>query len=194
MMTMNPLERSACIRREADLVLQEIRLFEILEEVGVERVFPTGSYFLNVMVYPDIDIYLSPLPVETLFRIGGQLARCEKVFQVVFEKSRDARLPGGLYLKPRVEYGDWGRPWKIDLWSLEETIIEDHLHEMQRLKEKMTEPLRETIIRYKTSLLNAQHRTPMSSGYFIYKAFLDEGMADPQEVRRYLIENGIGLG
>ena len=191
---MDPIERSACIRKEADLVIHEVRLFEILAEAGVKRIVPTGSYFLDVMVYPDIDIYFPPQPVETMFWIGGQIAQCKNVFQVIFSKSREPELPGGLYLKPRIEYGDWGRPWKIDLWSLDEAIIDDHLHEMQRLKEKMSEALREAIILYKTSLLNEEGRTPIYSGYFIYKAFLDEGLSDQQEVRRYLIKSGIELG
>jgi hypothetical protein len=189
---MNPLERALKLRQEADLVLQEIRLSAILAPYS--RIVPTGSYFLDVMVYPDIDVYMSKVSIEQLFQIGAQLAACPRVFQVVFEKSRDAVLmPGGLYLKARVEYGDWGRPWKIDIWSLDEAVIDQRMADMQRFRHKMTDRLREQIVNYKVSILTDQQRTPMYSGYFIYKAFLDEGIADFQKVAQYLKDNGIAM-
>ena len=82
------------------------RLHDIVRPYA--RVVPTGSYYLDLMMFPDIDLYISKVSLDDLFHIGAQLARCERVIQVVFERSRMARLPGGLYLKPRIEYGDWG--------------------------------------------------------------------------------------
>jgi hypothetical protein len=58
----------------------------------------------------------------------------------------------------------------------------------------MTEELRETIIRYKYSVMTDQRRTPKYSGYFIYQAFLDEGISDYEEVTLFLIRNGIEMG
>jgi hypothetical protein len=188
---MNPLERAAKLRQEADVVMQEIGLLDVLSRYG--KVTFAGSYFLDVMAYPDIDLALSKVSVAQIFEIGGQLAASELVPQVVFERSTDPRLPGGLYLKPRVNYGDWGRPWKIDLWSLDDAIIEKQMRDVRRFKEKMTPHLREQIVTYKVSVLTAQHRTPSYSGYFIYKAFIDEGMTDPAAVTRYLVENGIQM-
>jgi hypothetical protein len=113
------------------------------------------------------------------------------VQQVVFEKGDLPSLPGGLYLKVRVEYGDWGRPWKLDIWSIHTALIEEKQHEMERLRQKMTPEFRKQIILYKDSLITTENRTPMFSGYFIYRAFLDEGLSDPIQVTQYLVKQGI---
>jgi hypothetical protein len=189
---MDPLERASKLRQEADFILQRVGVYDILCPYG--RIVPTGSYFLDVMVYPDIDLMMSKVSVEQLFQIGGRLASSDMVFEVVFAKSRDADLPGGLYLKPRIDYGDWGRPWKIDIWSLDNPVIDQKMELMARFKSKMVGALREQILRYKLSIMTDQHRTPMYSGYFIYKGFIDEGMSDFQQVTQYLIDNGISVG
>ena len=189
---LDPLLRSATLRQEADLLLQEIRLYEILGPYG--RIVPTGSYYLDVMIYPDIDLYITKVSVEELFAIGGQLAMCEKVHQVIFEKSRTAELPGGLYLKPRIEYGQWGRPWKIDIWSLEDRVIDEKMVDMLRFKQEMTAEVKERILRYKYSILTESHRTPMYSGYYICRAFIDEGLTDFETVTQYLVEHGVRMG
>jgi len=187
----NPSERSSRLGQEADFIMREVGLHEILSPYG--RIVPTGSYFLNVMMYPDIDLYISKVSIDQLFEIGAQLAVSEMVFQVVFEKSRTPDLPGGLYLKPRIDYGDWGRPWKIDIWSLEDSVIDEKMKDMQRFEEKMTNRLREQILRYKYLILTERNRTPMYSGYFVYKAFIDEGLSDFQDVTRYLVHQGMEM-
>ena len=88
---MNPIERSSKLKQEADFILRAIGLYGILRPYG--RIVPTGSYFLDVMVYPDIDL----------------------------------QMPS------------------------------------------------------------------VSSGFFVYKAFIDEGLSDFDEVTRYLINHGIQM-
>jgi hypothetical protein len=189
---MLPLERSDKLRQEADLLLGFVRLNDILCPYG--KIFYTGSYFLDVMVYPDIDLYISKVSIDELFEIGAQIAACELVIQVVYERSGDpVYLPDGLYLKSRLDYGEWGRPWKIDLWSLAEEVILRKMEDMQHFKVKMTPTLREQIIRYKLSVMIPQKRTPVYSGFFIYKAFIDEGITDFASVTRYLISHGIKM-
>jgi hypothetical protein len=189
---MYPLEHAAKLRQEADTVLGLIRLQEIMQPHA--SIFPTGSYYLDVMVYPDIDLYITRVSIGELFEIGAQIATCEQVTQVVFERNPDpVQLPGGLYLKPRVNYGDWGRLWKIDIWSLEDGLIREKLEEMQHFKDAMTPEIRLRIIEYKLSVMTSQKRTPAYSGYYIYKAFLDEGLSDFKQVTNYLISHGIQM-
>src|SRR4030042_4327467 len=158
---MLPLERAAKLRQEADVVLGMIRLYDILRLYG--KVFATGSFFLDAMVDPDIDLYITKINLDQLFQIGAQIARSGLVTQVVIEKTDDpVRLPEGLYLKPRVNYGDWGRPWKVDIWSLEEKVILDKMADMRHFQAKMTPDYREQIINYKLSVLTSQKRTPAS--------------------------------
>jgi hypothetical protein len=189
---MLPLERSNKLRQEADKVLGLVRLNDILRPYG--KVFSTGSYFLDVMVYPDIDLYITTVSLDQLFEIAAQIARCDLVTEVLFAKTDDpVRLPEGLYLKPRVDYGEWGRPWKIDLWSLSEEVIQQNVEELRHFQKKMTPDLREQIITYKLSVMTSQKRTPKYSGYYIYKAFIDEGLTDFKHVTQYLISCGIQI-
>jgi hypothetical protein len=189
---MLPLERANKLRQEADKVLGLVRLNDILRPYG--KVFSTGSYFLDVMVYPDIDLYITTVSLDQLFEIAAQIARCDLVTEVLFAKTDDpVRLPEGLYLKPRVDYGEWGRPWKIDLWSLSEEVIQQNVEELRHFQKKMTPDLREQIITYKLSVMTSQKRTPKYSGYYIYKAFIDEGLTDFKHVTQYLISCGIQI-
>jgi hypothetical protein len=190
-MNMDVLERAARLYQEAGQIMELVRLREILRPAG--EITYTGSYFLDTMVFPDIDLYIPPVPIEQIFDFGSQFARSELVSQVVFEKSSDPSLPGGLYLKPRIYYGNWERPWKIDIWSLAETVIAEKMEPMQRFKARITPDLRATIIRYKMSIITSAHRTPVYSGYFIYRAVLDEGLTDPAQITNYLLQNGIDL-
>lgn len=188
----DPLERATRLQLEAGELMKTIRLLESLQPSG--EVFFTGSYYLDVMVYPDLDLYVPMTGVENIFAAAGQMASHPAVTRVTYENEEHPILPGGLFLNLRVNLGDWGRLWKVDIWWLEEDLIHEKIRIMQRFKQLLTPDLREQIIHYKTSLLNNLGRTPQFSGYFVYKAFLDEGLRDPADVTGYLVTNGINIG
>ena len=186
-----PLALAERLHQQAGQVLSDLRLAEIIAPYGA--ITPTGSYYLNVMVYPDIDIYLPKVSIAQLFSVGGQLAQAEGVVQAVFEQN-DPMMPGGLYFKLRIANNAWGRPWKVDLWSLDPDLLEQKMAPMRHFLDCLTPELRRQILRYKLSVLTSTGRTPMYSGYFIYKAFIDEGLTDFEQVTQYLRANGIQLG
>jgi hypothetical protein len=188
---MDPLERADRLHQEAEVVMQKIGLLDILCAYG--RVEMKGSYDLDIMVYPDIDLMMTKITIEEMFEVGAKLAHNELVFEVVFAKSMFDSMPGGLYLKPRINYGNWGRPWKVDIWSVDEHILEQNKEEHRFFKQRMSPSLREQIISYKLSIMTDKHRTPMYSGYYILKAFLDKGFRDFDTIARYLIAKGVKL-
>jgi len=186
---MTPEERSRILRTEADEVMEMVRLREYCREIG--EIIPTGSYFLDLLMYPDIDLYLPPASAEAIKEVGVKLAAHECVTRINFEEESDGELAGGIYLKPYIEYGSWGRPWKIDIWSLPMRVIEEKQAELTKLSEKMTPADRRRILDYKSSVLTDEGRTPMYSGIHIYRAIVDEGMVDFDSIADYLREHGI---
>lgn len=172
--------------------MREVRLKEIIAPYGAVQL--QGSYSLDLMMYPDIDLFIPPVSLDELFAIGARLAASDLVTQMKFQKWAPDELPGGRYAQARIHHGDWGREWKMDVWSVDEEVAKRQLAEQEGFRRKLTPTLREQILRYKYSILNKDHRTPVFSGYFIYKAFLDEAMTDFDDVTRYLIANGIEMG
>lgn len=189
---MDPITRAALLKTEADQIIAHLDLTRILTSVA-GRVEYIGSYLLDLMAYPDIDLMARRVAVEQVFQAGGQLVRSPHIVQAVYQPSNDPDLPGGLYFKLRVAWGEWGRPWKLDIWFLDEAIIERKLTDTRRFQAALSPDLRQLILRYKASVLTPEGRTPMYSGYWIYRAVLDEGLRDFGAISAYLIAHGIKL-
>lgn len=186
---MDPLDRAALLHQEADFVMHAIRFHEIMAPYGPLTF--TGSYYLDLMAFPDIDVEVPTMTPMQIFTILAQLFASPLVNQVEFEKPNDPRLPDGLYFKPRIDYGNWGRPWKIDIWSLTPAEIAAGAMEMAGLKSLITPETRQVILNYKVARLNAQNRTPKGSGWWIYQAVLVEGIKEAGEIDAYLFSKGI---
>ena len=154
---------------------------------------PTGSYFMDLMMYPDIDLCLPPTTPEKLLGVGMELAKLGFVKRLRYLRGGSGELSDGLYMKPEIEYGKWGRLWKIDIWALPISVLEAKRREMEGLKARMTPRHRAIILDTKYRLLTDEKRTPMYSGIFIYRAVINEGLADMDSIVSFLRENGVDL-
>jgi len=188
---MTPEERSRLLRTEADEVLESIRLRELCAPVG--ELTPTGSYYLDLMMYPDVDLYLPPTTPETLLGIAAEIAKDTRVQRINYIRGGPADLADGLYIKPVITYGDWERPWKIDIWSLPPAVVERKQAELDDFAARMTPHHRTIILDTKYRLLTPEGRTPIFSGIFIYKAVIDRGLEDLDQIIEYLSANGVAL-
>ncbi len=188
---MNPAERSAKLRKEAEELLETIELGTLCAPIG--KITPTGSYMLDLMVYPDIDLYLPPATPRQLFEIVATLAEKHPVIRVNFLNGGPNELADALYIKPVIAVGNWERPWKIDIWAADTDFILRKTAELQKLAHKMTPQQRNLILEYKFSVLNDKGRTPMFSGIFIYRAIIEEGLCDFAEITNYLRDHSIDI-
>jgi len=189
---MTPEERSRKLRQEADDVLNLIDLRRLAAPIGALTF--TGSYHLDLMMYPDIDVNLPLTTPERLMSIGVELSKLPCVKKLRYLRGGEGPLKDGLYLKPEIEYGNWGRLWKIDIWSLPSSVLDRTQDEMADLKRRMTAAHRAIILDTKYRLLTDEGRTPIFSGIFIYRAVLNLGLNQEKDINAYLIDNGIDLG
>ena len=188
---MTPIERAYKLKQEADDLLQKIDLATLCRPIG--EMTATGSYFLDLMMYPDIDLYLPPATPTQLFKIVSQLAENHPVIRVNYEKGGRGPLASALYIKPVIAVGNWERPWKIDIWAVDTAYIQAKTAELQTLANKMSPHQRNLILEYKYSVLNDKGRTPTFSGIYIYQAIIEQGMEDFDDITQFLRANAITM-
>ncbi len=188
---MTPEDRSRALQREANDVLDLIRLYELCAPIG--RLMPTGSFFLDLMMYPDIDLYLPATTPDVLLTVAVELGKHPCVQKINYSRGGPGELKDGLYLKPVVVHGHWERPWKIDMWALPLTIVEKKQAELEDLRARMTPEHRQRIVDTKYRLLTNEGRTPMFSGIYIYRAIVEHGLEQLDDIVEFLKGNGINV-
>jgi len=188
---MTPEDRSRALKQEADEVLDLIGLKMLAAPIG--PLMPTGSYFMDLMMYPDIDANLPLTTPDKLLGVGVKLSKLECVKKIRYLRGGPGDLENGFYLKPEIRHGNWGRLWKIDIWSLPSAPLEKAHAEMSDLKSRMTADHRAIILDAKYRLLTPEGRTPMYSGIFIYRAVINHGMTEYGAIVEYLEGNGVIL-
>lgn len=163
---MNSILKSKNIKTKADEIFFKKGLNNILQNYG--KIFYTGSYFLDLMVWLDLDIELSlktnPFSLKHFFEIGEKIASRFKVVSMTFHNRIDFPIhEKGLYWNIIINYEKID--FNIDLWSFPENILKKNIKRMQILKNKITNDKKEKIINIKTSLLKEEGKIPRFSGY-----------------------------
>ncbi|HUV38746.1 MAG TPA: hypothetical protein VMY39_03990 [Planctomycetota bacterium] len=195
---MDAHEIADALHREADEILYRRGVDAILQSFG--RVHYTGSYALNLMAWPDIDITMvldgDPYSFDNFFEMGKQLAAVEGVDKIEYWNSLNwdvANLPKGLYWGVRCKTATREVPWKIDVWATNEAEFRSNQQLMKRLAGEITDEARKLIVEVKHAMLTPEGRTPQGSGYYIYEAVLFKGLRAARDIREYLKQHGINL-
>jgi hypothetical protein len=131
------------LKVEADSIIRELGLIELLQQYGEARI--VGSVALDLVVKPDIDIHLlvdSPDLLQIVNSIYPRLLEREQVREV---RITDYRGEGGLKIGIDA-YPGHSATWSIDLWITNDpsaTAFEFTDHLLQVLKPAQREAILE---------------------------------------------------
>ena len=133
------------IRQEAHRILTELGLEELLKGYG--EPFVSGSYYLDLMTWRDLDIYIDLIEENRFFQLTFELAHLLKPHRINYRNEiasgREGKPPGlysGLYANLL------GEEWKIDLWGLGEDLIDSFKKESRQLKDSIHQQGREAVV------------------------------------------------
>ncbi len=181
-------EQNNRIKEEADNILHENRLLEILGAYG--KPYVSGSYALNLMTWRDLDIYLETdlISDERFFQLGGELCAALSPLRMNFRNERIAKadgLPDGLYWG--IYLGDERQgAWKIDVWAVCPKECERLIKYCEAIREQLDEITSGAILSIKSQCWqDPEYRRTYSSAH-IYETVLRGGARDLQGFWDYL--------
>lgn len=186
------LQRQRLLQEEAQSVLKELNLIELLSAGGSVR--QTGSSVLGLMVWRDIDLGVSSpgLSIERAFQIMHPLLTHPRVKHVrYFHQSGHFKLTGldeRYYFMVFYEQYEQAE-WKVDIsFWLGEGIHPEPVHEA--IEQQLTPETRLTILRIKDAWYQLPTYRNEVFSTDIYDAVLHHGVCTLTQFDQYLVERG----
>ena len=187
-MSNNLIETDELIRREADEILHQKGLLNLLMKYGTPHI--AGSYVLQLMTWRDLDIYLEADEIaETrFFHLGGQIASTLCPVKMHFRNEligQTEGLPRGLYWG--IYLGDERKgDWKIDVWTLGGDQCQQAIDYGADLVRRLTPETRLRILDIKSQCWQDPGYRRSFSSQDIYRAVLEEGVTSMNEFEAFL--------
>lgn len=184
------LEESRSIKATADKILSESRLVETLSRYGTAKI--AGSYALDVMLRPDIDLYVIAPTYEwkDMKALMNELMDQRYFSEIAFLNwidfpAEDRVSIRGYYFQPCRWVNDVF--WKLDVW-----LITPEFDRGAELTSKFAKLLavhpekRENILIIKKAMCRDGKYEKGVDGQCIYKAVLEDGIETEEEFRKTL--------
>ncbi|MBE6615910.1 MAG: hypothetical protein E7631_11490 [Ruminococcaceae bacterium] len=167
------------LRQEADRLLAEFGLLEILREYGEPHVI--GSVSMDLMAWPDLDIDVlnTGMCLEKLHRLTGTLL--ERFSPVWYEAKEELTDEGKTVWFHGLETEITGTRWNIDIWFFDKETIEKAETYCTEIREKINEnpSLQEAVLTLKKELLSrGLYSFEKYRSMDVYKAVLELGICD----------------
>ncbi len=191
---MDILKISDELKKEALEILSNQELWAPFLSRG--KIHLTGSTFLDVLVYPDLDLYFEANDPKEVLPALAEAAhlhiQIEAVRTVEIEKDLHLRYPtmplGTCY---QLRFDNGKQLWKIDLWVLQNASdLKKNLETSSHFKKLITPEKREIILRVKHRLAAPFGRTPVGSSYLVYVAILEKGLNTVDGIIDYIRSQG----
>jgi len=186
-------QKAEQLKQQADNLLRDKCIINNLSQFANLNL--TGSYTLDLMVWPDIDLQIEITDKNRdRVRVFTDLAYhflhdrdFKKINLIHFTPGKKATMPTGMYMGMNCRHGDLD--WKIDIWALDPEHQAANEKYMNQVQSALTEPTRIRILDWKHRLLK-DGRVPQLGSYLLYKAILFEKLISDQEIENYLTEHG----
>lgn len=174
---------SQMIRQEADKLLKDTGLGELLEQFG--EVDLGGSYSYDLMVDRDLDfgVYVRAITPELKAHIAATFAEqdwaygLKMVDRANFEPLSNFGAPRGLYLGLTIPFP--AERWNIDVWFLAERPSEADA--ITRLIASADQSQRDAILKIKFELLQSGKKEKGVTSAEVYKAVMRDNIKTTAE-------------
>jgi hypothetical protein len=190
------LARQTALQMEAQALLDDLKLLEVLGQLGQPIV--VGSVALGLMAWRDLDVsVLCPeLDTAAIHAAMRPLAADPRLLRYecrieLGERNPDPTLPDGIYWGLRCRALDAAvEPWKCDIWFLRADAPQGDLAHLETLPPKLTPETRLAILWLKSLWSQLPiYRTQVYS-VDIYDAVLEHDVRTPEAFRVFLRERG----
>jgi hypothetical protein len=177
------LAQAAALRADADRLLHDEGMLAAVAAVG--PAFVIGSYALDLMTWPDVDVSLQ-LPhdrdVAAFFDVGRAIAARFVAIRMSFSNQfirPDQPFDHGLYWGIRLLRG--GREWKVDLWGYGPAAYRAHLAEFEALRARLAGADRTAILRVKDAVCRRPAYRRDVTSMDVYAAVAEHGVRSVAE-------------
>ncbi len=186
------IEQSKATKAQADKILRESHILEILKEYGEVKI--GGSYALDVMLRADLDLFVitKKHDWEKVIKIYDQLMRSKYFREFDFvnwvdfeDKSIDPMK--GYYFQPWVPIDD--QLWKMDVWLVtpDQYNGSQSTDRFKELLDKETDDSKRiAILEIKEAMKQGKKYIKGVDGKLIYQAVLEHGIVDAESFKRFL--------
>lgn len=190
------LEESRKIKIQADTILRESRIVETLSTYGEVKI--GGSYALDVMLRPDIDIFVvSPEHNwRKLLDLHSKIMETKYFRELGFinwidfkpDPSIDNWTPSirGFYLQPVVPFEK--QLWKMDIWLItpEYDKSDETTGHFKKILDKSDESKKLSILEIKAAMRKGKKYVDGVNGRIIYRAVLENGVSTVEAFAEFL--------
>ena len=178
------------IKREADQLLYEKGLSEILQRYGTPHI--SGSYELDLMTWRDLDIYLEvkEFSEREFFLMGAEISTKLRPIKMQFRNELIAQtidLPLGLYWGVYLGNERAGA-WKLDIWCVNPEECRRLLNYCTAIKNRLTPEAKIDIMNIKSQCWEDPRYRRQYTSADIYKAVLDNGVRTLEDFRQTLLK------
>ncbi|MBI2047519.1 MAG: hypothetical protein HYT27_00100 [Parcubacteria group bacterium] len=185
------LKKSKQIKSQADKILKESGVIKILQGYGEVKI--GGSYTLDVMLRPDIDLFVitkkhdwnKVLDIQSKIMKTKYFREFDFVNWVDF-KEEVSDFISGYYFQPWVPIDD--QLWKIDIWLLtpEYDKSAETTEHFKNLLNDADESKKIAILKIKEAMRQGKKYIKGVDGKLIYKAVLESNIITLKDFKEFL--------